>query len=115
MGTSTFRRNRAQQRAADANANSNTNKSGGAADSSPGIPVPAGQEPAAGVGRPTRRKAKAARAALFPRIVVADLVADYRAIVPQLICHDDIVLEIGCCNGCALLTNRVSLPANVQL
>jgi SAM-dependent methyltransferase len=47
----------------------------------------------------SREQRKKARAARFPRIIVADTVTDYRRIIPLLIGPADIVLEVGCCSG----------------
>ena len=47
----------------------------------------------------SREQRKKARAARFPRVVVADTVTDYRRVIPLLVDPSDIVLEVGCCSG----------------
>ena len=47
----------------------------------------------------SREQRKKARAARFPRIIVADTVTDYRRVVPLVVEPTDVVLEVGCCSG----------------
>eukprot|EP01043_Picozoa_sp_COSAG02_P022671 COSAG02_NODE_1185_length_14007_cov_52.908398_6_plen_184_part_00 len=59
------------------------------------LSAPKSLQPIAG----SREQRKKARAARFPRVVVADTVTDYRRVIPLLVDPADIVLEVGCCSG----------------
>lgn len=117
-GTSVTRRNRAQEaeRLIAAEAAASAAARGETASKAAADAAVVAAAAARHNGQGTRREGKAARAALFPRVVVADYVADYRAVVPQTVSKDDIVLEIGCCNGAttALLAKHCRLAIGLD-
>eukprot|EP01051_Picozoa_sp_SAG22_P009531 SAG22_NODE_800_length_7109_cov_47.259058_7_plen_304_part_00 len=117
-GTSVTRRNRAQEaeRLQAAAAASSAAPNGEAAAKAASEQALLAAAAARHNGQGTRRQGKRARAALFPRVIVADYVADYRATVPHAVSREDIVVEIGCCNGAttALLAKHCRLAVGID-